>query len=228
MPAELKVSEVFRSVQGEGPSVGTPCVFLRLAGCNLACGYCDTRYSWDWQQYDPKREVRRESVDALVARLGGATRLVITGGEPLLQQSALVPLIASLPASLMIEVETNGTLQPRPELCARIDQWNVSPKLSNSGEPLHRRIRREALEALRDTQRAWLKCVVQSPGDVLEVERLVGDLGWLEERVQLMPQATTRAQLEQALPQVAAWTMQTGYRLSNRLHLQLFDGARGR
>lgn len=228
MLTELKVSEVFRSLQGEGPSTGAPCVFLRLAGCNLACSYCDTRYSWDWQQYDPRREVQRRPIEALVAQLGEDDRLVITGGEPLLQQGGLVSLLERLPPSQVIEVETNGTLLPRVELRDRVDQWNVSPKLSNSGEPLERRVRREALEALRDTQRAWLKCVVGAPEDVAEAELLVRELAWPLERVQLMPQAACRAELEEHLPRVAGWATQLGYRLSNRLHLQLYDGARGR
>ena len=57
-PTKLKLSEVFESIQGEGPSAGLPCVFVRLATCNLHCSYCDTKYTWDWQNYDYEREVR--------------------------------------------------------------------------------------------------------------------------------------------------------------------------
>ena len=49
---ELKVSEIFASIQGEGPSAGAAAVFLRLAGCNLRCHWCDTKYTWDWQNYE--------------------------------------------------------------------------------------------------------------------------------------------------------------------------------
>ena len=49
---ELKLSEIFESIQGEGPTAGEPCVFLRLAMCNLHCRWCDTKYTWDWKKYE--------------------------------------------------------------------------------------------------------------------------------------------------------------------------------
>src|SRR5450432_3522794 len=94
--AELKVSEIFESLQGEGASVGAPCVFVRLAQCNLHCAWCDTKYTWDFVRYRYEDEVREQSV-AEVAQLVNDTtsrRLVLTGGEPLLQQRALKELFA--------------------------------------------------------------------------------------------------------------------------------------
>ncbi len=226
----LKLSEVFESLQGEGPSAGEPCVFVRLATCNLRCSWCDTRYTWDWQNHDYDQEVKLESAGVLAVRLTSARtrRLVITGGEPLLQQPALVALLAHLPRSLFVEVETNGTVVPRPDLVARIDQWNVSPKLANGGDAERLRIKPRALGALRDTGRAWLKLVIRGEEDLGEAEALVGLTAWPRERVMLMPQALTRAELVERSPEVAAACVTTGYRFSPRLHLELYDGRRGR
>ncbi|RKN55078.1 7-carboxy-7-deazaguanine synthase QueE, partial [Streptomyces klenkii] len=84
--------------QGEGPSMGEPAVFIRLSRCNLSCGWCDTPWTWDWERYDPRAESAGHSVEDLAAwALGAPTGLVVvTGGEPLLQQRQLVPLVRRL------------------------------------------------------------------------------------------------------------------------------------
>lgn len=226
----LRVSELFESVQGEGPSAGSPCIFLRLAHCNLRCSWCDTKYSWDFQSYRIERETRVETVAELARRIAalGVPRLVITGGEPLIQARGIVELLALLPADLAVEVETNGTLEPLPELCRRVIQWNVSPKLANSGEPAERRLVPVALEALCATDRAFLKLVVATLADAEEAEALVALTKWPRERVLFMAQAATRAELSARGPVVEAEALRRGVRYSPRLHVERWDGARGK
>lgn len=226
----FKVSEIFQSIQGEGPSAGLPCIFVRLATCNLRCSWCDTRYSWDFVRYDYASEVTEASIDALSARISesGETRVVITGGEPLIQQDLLERLCEQLSAELSIEIETNGTLVPSEGLCARVDQWNVSPKLSNSGEPRERRLKLAALERLRATGRAWLKLVVGGPDDSLEASELVQLLEWPAERVLLMPLAASAEDLRKLGPPVLSAAEKLGFGYSTRLHVELFGGERGR
>src|SRR6185503_1731335 len=117
---DLKVSEIFASIQGEGPSAGAPSVFLRLAQCNLHCAWCDTKYTWDWTTYRFEDEVRTESVSAVAVRLRAHSeqRLVVTGGEPLLQEEALFELFRLLDerARYVVEIETNGTIAPSEAL----------------------------------------------------------------------------------------------------------------
>ena len=60
---QLEVSEIFESVQGEGASVGQPCLFVRLAGCNLKCAWCDTRYAWDFGSGECGAQARAMSVE---------------------------------------------------------------------------------------------------------------------------------------------------------------------
>jgi len=226
----LTISELFESIQGEGPSAGAPCVFLRLAHCNLRCNWCDTKYTWDWQAYRIEEETRALPVVAVASELAGfgRDRLVVTGGEPLIQQGALARLFAVLPKSWAIEVETNGTFEPEPELAERVTQWNVSPKLANSGETLARRYRPEALAALRRTRRAFLKIVVATPEDVGEAEALVNLLAWPAERVLLMPQGATRAELAATTAGVGSAALQRGFGLSRRLHVERWEGVRGK
>src|SRR5512134_3500161 len=110
---DLKLSELFSSIQGEGPSAGRPSVFLRLAQCNLHCVWCDTKYTWDFRTYRYEDEVRIESVASVTARIleHAPERLVVTGGEPLLQGDALAELFVALDERryFAIEIETNGT-----------------------------------------------------------------------------------------------------------------------
>jgi organic radical activating enzyme len=223
----LKVSEIFDSIQGEGASAGTPCTFLRLAGCNLSCSWCDTPYTWDWKRFDRNQEITRRTLAEVAARIGDAPRLVVTGGEPLLQQRTLAQLFELLPATLPIEVETNGTIVPSAPLLHRIQQWNVSPKMKNSGESLERRFKFEALSALRASGRAWLKLVVAGEHDVAEAMRLASELEWDRTRVLLMPLADTREVLHELLPQVQRLAAANGVGASSRLHVELWSGKRG-
>lgn len=230
MNSVLNIVEVFDSVQGEGPSAGCPATFVRLAGCNLSCSWCDTEYSWNWKRFSKHLQVQKHSPTDLALRLAEAPsrRLIITGGEPLLQQRALTELVSRLSNELFIEVETNGTIAPRSGLLARIDQWNVSPKLANSGEAETRRLRDAALAALRDTGKSWLKLVVTSSEERREIDALVERTGWPRSRVYLQAEAQSRTQLLARGGVVAALSAHAGFRYSPRLHLELWNGERGR
>jgi 7-carboxy-7-deazaguanine synthase len=117
----LQMVEIFYSLQGEGSYAGTPAVFVRLAGCNLACDFCDTDYALKFLA----------SIDDVVARVreigGDCPMVVITGGEPFAQRETLA-LIAALRADgRRVHVESNGTIPVDAELPS--DVWlTVSPK----------------------------------------------------------------------------------------------------
>lgn len=225
----LRISELFASLQGEGASAGLPAAFLRLGDCNLNCRYCDTPYSWDWRQYDRKTELIEEDLLVTAARIRALAprRLVITGGEPLLQQQALEELVTQL-CEFAVEVETNGTITPSATLSHGIAQWNVSPKLASSGVAEAHRFKLEALEALRDTERAWLKWVVVAKEDLDEIHRWVTTLHWPKERVILMPEAKSPSQLAERSSLVAEAAMQHGFRFSTRLQVLLWGNERGK
>jgi 7-carboxy-7-deazaguanine synthase len=120
-PPTLKTIEIFASVQGEGLRQGEPTVFVRLAGCNRRCGFCDTKKAWQGGRERPV-----EAIVAEVLRLQDglpAAWVCLTGGEPLAQD--LRPLIDRLhDEGFLVQVETNGTFPPD----RRADWLTVSPK----------------------------------------------------------------------------------------------------
>lgn len=115
----LQISEIFYSLQGEGAYTGTPAVFVRLAGCNLSCAFCDTDYSL-------KRMLSIQNVVAEVQQTGGDCPMVIlTGGEPLAQVQTPALIEALRADGRRVHIESNGTIAT--ELPP--DVWlTVSPK----------------------------------------------------------------------------------------------------
>lgn len=202
---------------------------MRLGRCNLDCTWCDTPYTWDWDRYDPARELRRESVAIILAQLDAmAPEIVaVTGGEPLLQQRRLIPLLQGCAArGWPVEVETNGTVTPDNRLVALVQQWNVSPKLANSGVPLDKRIRPEALASLRTTGAAVFKFVATQAADLDEVRDLV-EAHELEP-VWIMPEGTDPTTLLEHTRQLAGPVLDRGWNLTPRFHVLLWGDERGR
>ena len=230
--------EIFASVQGEGPSAGMPCTFLRLSRCNLACVWCDTAYTWhfadderphrDGVEFDRKANqltLDEEEVAVRVAALG-QKRLVITGGEPLLQAPALARLLELLP-DVTVEIETNGTTKASPALDIRIDQFNVSPKLAHSGNPADLALIPERLDAYATDPRAWFKFVIAAPADLDEVLALRDHYRFKRDHVFLMPEGTDSATLRAREQWLAPLCVEHGFRMSDRLHIHLFGDTRG-
>jgi organic radical activating enzyme len=218
----MRVSEVFVSVQGEGPSLGRPAVFLRLSGCNLSCTWCDTKYAWYGGEELSVDVVAKRVLD-LLRRYRGVSLLVVTGGEPLLQSEELAELLARLRREvpyLEVEVETNGTVDPRAVI-DYVDRLIVSPKLSNSGLPEEvRRVSEGVIEVIRTRRdRVYVKVVVEGPEDTEELLRLVKELGVDRDRVYLMPQASTIGELRHKLPTVVEMAIEYGFRVSDRLQI---------
>jgi len=227
---ELVVAEVFGpTFQGEGPSLGRRAGFLRLGRCNLDCSWCDTPYTWDWDRFDPATELRHEPVASILARLDAMAPeiVVITGGEPLLQQRRLIPVLEGCAArGWPVEIETNGTIVPDERVVALVRRWNVSPKLANSGVPFEQRIRSEALAALRATGRAEFKFVVAEADDLGEVAELVDAHGL--NPVWVMPEGTDPITLLDRSQKLADAVLERGWNLTSRLHVLLWGDQRGR
>lgn len=223
--------EIFHSLQGEGHSIGTPTVFLRLSLCNLTCSWCDTRYTWDWANFDPTQEIVSLPPDEVESRIMayGCPHLVITGGEPMMQQEALAPLALSLKEKgFYIEVETNGTFAPNSDMANAVSQWNVSPKLANSGVDAGKREVPDAMKAFASIEKAYFKFVMSQPTDVDEVLTLVDRYSIPKHRVILMPQGTTQKAIEVGSKWVAELCTTHGFRFSTRLHILLWGDKRGR
>lgn len=117
----LKITEIFPSIQGEGLRQGEPTIFIRLAGCNLRCTFCDTKYAWQGGQDFTAAQIS-EKVKTL-RKSFPSDWVCLTGGEPLLQD--LSELVCWLRKErLKIQVETNATIYQK----LTVDWYSISPK----------------------------------------------------------------------------------------------------
>lgn len=231
--AELVVSELFGpTVQGEGPSAGQRAVFVRTAACNLSCPTCDTPYSWDWSRFDRGAETRRmpvgEVADWVLAHDTGL--VVVTGGEPLLQQPAVAVLAETLVAAgRRVEVETNGTRSPSAEIMATGATFNVSPKLAafaGDNPAARRRINPRALEEFAASPAARFKFVVAHVAELDEVAELVDRFGLTP--VWVMPEGVTPAVQTARLRMLVDAVVARGWNMTSRLHVYAWGDVRGR
>lgn len=239
----LKVSgdDIFYTLQGEGPTMGFPAIFLRLKICNLACVWCDAFYTWNPKSKEFWTEGEDVSIEEIAKRLGelwGAPegiqkRVVITGGEPLLQKDKIDLLINELDDDWLIEIETNGTIMPTEDMLDLAElpedflRFNCSPKLKNSGNIVAARKKPEVIRKLAKANTTF-KFVVMTNEDLDEIEQ-----EWIKEmsipidKVILMPQGVTAEEVRKNGQRVADYAKEKGYRLLGRLQCELW-GARRR
>lgn len=225
----LYVNEIFGpTIQGEGKSAGRPVAFLRLAGCNLQCSWCDTPHTWNWigtsfknpAKFAKNDEVHKMTIDDVYAAVvaTGMKALVISGGEPLLQQNNLKDLVWKLSTEgWWIELETNGTIAPTIFMAEFLDQINCSPKLASSQLPKQQRINVKALLTLTSCAKTNFKFVVDSDDDLQEMLCLVRNFGMKEVRV--MPQCQTKDELQAKEPRLQAIASAHGFIYCTRLSI---------
>lgn len=217
--------EIFHSLQGEGASIGEPAVFIRLFGCNLKCSWCDTPHSWN-----PSEQPIMTTPEKAAELIGKypCKRLIVTGGEPLIQQKKLPSLFALLPG-YDIEIETNGTIFPDKAVAERTTQFNVSPKLPHSGNEDGSLLDNGALALFASdlADKTWFKFVVNSEADMRFIEQTVTQYSIPRERVIVMPLAASSLQLAYKRHQVAELAVRFGYRFSDRLHITLWGDRKG-
>lgn len=237
--SKLLISEQFISFQGEGSRVGLPSQFIRVAGCNLRCAWCDSpESSWHAQGEFWRLTQLVESCAS------GPRDVVLTGGEPL-----LFPALAELSVLLnraghYITVETAGSVW-LPGL--RCDLMSISPKLAHSAprerEPKwvqrHEAARwaPEIVARLMREYANWqLKFVVRwrehaaLEADLNEIASMLASLHLEErdhERVLLMPECISEDELPSAYAAIMPVCIQRGFRLGERLHIHIFGHQRG-
>lgn len=245
----LRVNEVFGpTVQGEGPATGQHCLFVRLALCNLRCTWCDTAYTWAFtedlaahlrtpQVFDRADNDREMTIPAVLDALRGSwpidtrpTVVVVSGGEPMMQQRPLAELARNLQQrDHSVHVETAGTIAPLPDLVDQVDLFVVSPKLAHSGNPRQKRIRPAVLSAFGALgSGAMFKFVVTEPLDLVEVDEIVAGVGIPDRQVMIMPEGTTTAALLDTGRLVADAVTARGWGLCLRTHILLWSDVRGR
>ena len=211
------------TVQGEGINTGQVVGFLRLANCNLACSWCDTPYSWDWKRYDKSAETTEMDLAdiANTIKTWNVPRVIITGGEPLMQQEEIYKLIVMCP-DIKFDIETNGTITPLLTLSDLVDTFNVSPKLSHSGDIWKKRIKDKALMQfanLAQDGKAHFKFVCETVKDLNEVELLAQEFDIPNSAIWIMPEGTNAETIVFRLEKLADAVVAKRYNLTTRLHV---------
>lgn len=246
----LRVNEIFGpTIQGEGPSAGRHCLFVRLSQCNLHCSWCDTPYTWAYTEhkaslhdsgvkYDRQDEERLMSADEVLTELDALwslrehpTTVVISGGEPMLQQGELTFLIDLLTkdAHCDIEIETAGTILPRESWFGRQGvRFNVSPKLAHSGNNLIARRNVEALKKFAALQRTAFKFVVVDTNDYDEIHELITLADIQREQVWIMPEGVTPEETAAHARHVIDYALNQGWNFSMRNHVSIWGTERGK
>jgi 7-carboxy-7-deazaguanine synthase len=235
--------EIFAALQGEGASQGQASVFVRLSRCNLACHWCDTAYTWRFEGDNrPHKDglafdratnqitMSEEDVAAAINALGAAhlaPRLVITGGEPLLQGAALARMLEALSSGWHVEIETNGSVPLHPALDGLVHQFNISPKLAHSGNSAELALPPGQLDIWAQDPRAIFKFVVAQPDDAEQVHALARTHNIAHSRIWLMPEGRDPATLRDRMRWLADICLTHGYALTDRLHIHLYGDTRG-
>ena len=238
-PIHLNVSETFTTHQGEGRHQGALAHFIRLTGCNLTCSWCDAAYTWDWRRYRHEDEVHQrtphdlaDEIDALQALGAGRARVVITGGEPLLQSNGLAALFAELDACDLfahhpLDLETNGTrpLGPTARFWSTI---TCSPKVGPSAGQIVPKWGAPALDpSIKGDDRTEFKFVVAGSADLDAAVEFAAHHSLPRDRCWLMPEGTTPATILDRTPWVTRSALMLGWNFTSRLHILAYGDTRG-
>jgi 7-carboxy-7-deazaguanine synthase len=210
----IKLTELFLSIQGEADAVGWPTVFVRLTGCPLRCGYCDTTYAFHGGEW--------ATIDEIVGRVRshGVPRVCVTGGEPLAQKACLPLLTALCDAGWAVSLETSGALDVAgvdPRVAKVVDL-----KTPGSGEVERNRFENLPLLGARDQ----IKFVITDRADYEWARALV------RERLAGLPCMLLFSPGHETLApgQLAEWLLEDRLpvRLQVQLHKYLWGNERGR
>lgn len=239
--------EIFYSIQGEGRHIGRPSVFVRTSLCNLHCIWCDTDYTWNWEgtpfhhvrdaepeyrKFDKKQWLARVPVGEVADRIAAfpCRNIVLTGGEPMMQQAGLVLLMHTLlqqDPGYWFEVETNATYKPGDAFDALVHQYNASPKLSGSGNPERLREKPGVLRHFAANPKAYFKFVVATRADLEEVMAMVRRYRLQADRVWLMPEGSTAEELAERRLWLVERCKSEGFSFTDRLHIQIWGSKKG-
>ena len=251
--ARLPISETFVSLQGEGKLAGVPSWFVRMSGCNLRCGWCDTPYA-SWKPDGSARSIDDLVVEARGAAEKGVRHAVLTGGEPMMFRglcelsTRLAAPLAEGGAGMHITIETAGTVIPTDDRWGlACDLMSISPKLASStprNDPRdpegvwairheERRLNMPVLRSLVDRWRdgdaggVQLKFVVCGAEDIAEIQTLLAGVPEVPASdVLLMPEGVIPP-TEGTKRMLTELCVSRGWRYCPRLHIELFGNRRG-
>lgn len=208
----MKISEIFYSLQGEGPQTGMPAVFIRMSGCNLDCAYCDSKYA---------KHGQKKTIPSIVKEVNqhNCPNVILTGGEPMIQPR-LMSLIKEL-GDKNIFIETNGTIY-NPSTTGYAT-FIVSPKLQFMTDKYKETIKKF------DNINATFKFVVKTRKHFFNVKEFCEELN-IKSNVYIMPQGITKTKIVKRSLSIQSWIKEfaPNFRLSFRLQILLYGNQRGK
>jgi 7-cyano-7-deazaguanosine (preQ0) biosynthesis protein QueE len=187
----IKISEVFHSVQGEGIEIGTPTIFVRMYGCNLSCSWCDSSYATNsdtFKEYKPIELAQEiEEIDC--------KHITLTGGEPLLQSESILQMLNALHKLYTISIETNGSIYDEQvkKLLKRLDILTISPKLNYINyRPDYIQNIKNLIHNTGKYTHPILKFVYEKESDIELINNIIREIEWhIMPNVYLMPEGKT-------------------------------------
>jgi organic radical activating enzyme len=213
----------------------------------LECTWCDTAYTWAFTpdkaartesgiQYSKEENIHPMSVGDVLVDLeklwpiyDKPTMIVISGGEPLIQAKKLEPLVQKLcNLECEVHIETAGTLKPTEFLDRYVAQYNVSPKLSHSGNRTSKRYRPQVLQWFAQWEKSWFKFVIRNLGDFVEIDQMVRECSIDTRNVMVMPEGITIDKNIGHARLIAEAAIERGYGISFRTHILLWKDVRGK
>lgn len=224
----MKVSEIFYSIQGEGKSIGCPALFIRLGECNLRCPWCDTLEVFTKFDDISVEVVSKKVIDMLDSQKHNMCRVIVTGGEPLLQQKELIDFFVLLNEEkyTINEIETNGTIMPEKLLLSHIQTWNVSPKLFLKKQS---QIKYDtAYRFFAEFSLANFKFVVSDSDEFKSMVKFIEKYNIPENKVYAMPNALVRESLySDFVLDLVEKVKEFGYNFTTRLQILLWNDKKG-
>lgn len=228
-PTLVVAGVVGPTAHAQGPSAGRRCSVIQMGGCNLSCSWCDSAFTWDSTRYELARELAYWPVAEVAAQALACepSMVVISGGEPLLQQnSASWPMLLSALGGHEIGVETNGTIAPNEDTLRRVSWITVSPKLAHSGDPAWARIKADVLVRWGELAQHFdidFSFAVRDVSDIGTIGSLVTIHGLPASRVWVTPEGTSAMAVLNRLRDVSDAALTAGFNLSARLNALVTD-----
>ena len=225
---KIAVSEIFHSIQGEGPYIGKPAVFVRLTGCNLNCAWCDTKFTWHALHLEKAKLYSPADLVNAIAKFN-CGHIVWTGGEPLLQQDAILHTIRFHMLDYQShEIETNGTIRINNALAFKMKAINLSPKLDSS-EVYWARYNRKALtDFSQHNNVAWKFVITDLEKDLKEIKSNYDEaFNLYPGQIYLMPEGVTyNSQVSRYAKLIIEACKKYGYNFAPRLQIIMYGNER--
>lgn len=210
----IKLYEKFLSIQGEGKYTGTPSFFIRTYGCPRNCSWCDSRYAIEGNDFKKVDELELAKEINSLYEHNKFQHLVLTGGEPLIQQESLNKLLSFINKDIFVEIETNGTIEEK--LQYEKLHYNISPKLQFDKTlhiPLNKSYSLKFVDECNEECRQRILKFIENCED--------------KSIIYIMPEGKTIDEIKIHQLQTVEFCMKYGFNYCHRVHISLWNGKKG-